>query len=526
MKDSGKIQHVVIVGGGTAGWMTAAALAQFFRSSPDRRITLIESAEIGTVGVGEATLPTIRAFNASLGIDEVDFIRQTQATFKLGIEFLDWHRQGERFFHPFAPYGMKVQGASFHHAWLRMRAAGDRSSIGEYSLPTAMAAGQRFAQPAVQPVVPFANFAYAYHFDATLYARYLREYALAVPGVRRVDARVVDVHLRPDDGFVESLLLEGGERVSGDLFIDASGFRGLLIEQALATGYDDWTRWLPCDRAVAMPCALSASPAPFTRATAREAGWQWRIPLQHREGNGYVYCSQFISDDAAVEALRGALPGAALAEPNLLRFTTGRRRKFWNRNCVAVGLASGFIEPLESTSIALIQSAIAKLLTFFPERGFSTVDIDEANRVMCEEYERIRDFIILHYKATARDDAALWRECRAMPIPETLERKMNLFRSRGHVVAYAEESFEEASWVTMYTGFDILPEQHDVRVDRLKIEVLARDLAKIRDAIRTAAEAAPSHADFIALHCAAPPTDPAPVSPFGSSRQRTTNGVA
>ena len=503
MNDGGHIRHVVIVGGGTAGWMAAAALAHFFRGTPDRRITIIESTEIGTVGVGEATLPTIRAFNASLGIDEVDFIRKTQATFKLGIEFVDWHRKGERFFHPFAPYGTKMQGASFHHAWLRLRAAGDRTPIGEYSLPAVMAGSQRFAQPAVRPAVPFANFAYAYHFDATLYARYLRAYALAVPGVRWVDARVLDVRLRPNDGFIESLLLDSGEAVSGDLFIDASGFRGVLIEQALTTGYEDWTRWLPCDRAVAMPCALSGEPPPYTRATAREAGWQWRIPLQHREGNGYVYCSQFIDDDAAVATLRGALPGAALAEPNLLRFTTGRRRKFWSRNCVAIGLASGFIEPLESTSIALIQSGIAKLLTFFPDRGFSAVDTDEANRVMREEYERIRDFIILHYKATARDDTALWRECRSMAIPATLERKINLFRSRGHVVAYAEESFEEASWVTMYAGFGMLPEQHDARVDRLDIEMLGRELAMIRAAIRAAAEAAPSHAEFIARHCAA-----------------------
>jgi tryptophan halogenase len=291
--------------------------------------------------------------------------------------------------------------------------------------------------------------------------------------------------------------------MSGDLFVDASGFRGVLIEQALATGYEDWTRWLPCDRAVAMPCALSADPAPYTRASAREAGWQWRIPLQHREGNGYVYCSQFISDDAAVAALRGGLHGAALAEPNLLRFKTGRRLKFWNRNCVAIGLASGFIEPLESTSIALIQSGIAKLLTFFPDRGFSTAETDEANRVMREEYERIRDFIILHYKATARVDTELWRECRAMPVPETLERKIDLFRIRGHVVSYAEESFEEASWVTMYAGFGILPEQHDARVDRLDIQSLARDLAMIRAAISAAAEVAPSHAQFIARHCAA-----------------------
>jgi tryptophan halogenase len=507
MNEIGPLQHVVIVGGGTAGWMTAAALAHFFRGTPDRRITLIESTDIGTVGVGEATLPTIRAFNASLGIDEIDFIRKTQATFKLGIEFVDWHRKGERFFHPFAPYGMKMQGASFHHAWLRMRAAGEGASIGEYSLPSAMAAGNRFAQPAAQPSAPFANFAYAYHFDATLYARYLREYALALPGVRRLDACVIDVRLRPRDGFIESLLLDSGEVVNGDLFIDASGFRGVLIEQALTTGYEDWTHWLPCDRAVAMPCALSGEPAPYTRAIAREAGWQWRIPLQHREGNGYVYCSRFIDDDAAVAALRGALPGAALAEPNLLRFKTGRRRKFWNRNCVAIGLSSGFIEPLESTSIALIQSGIAKLLTFFPGHRFSVTETDEANRVMREEYERIRDFLILHYKANDRGDTALWRECRAMPIPGTLERKIDLFRSRGHVVTYAGESFEEASWVTMYAGFNLLPEQHDARVDRTEIGTMARDLAMIRAAIRAAAEMAPRHAEFIARHCAAVQTN-------------------
>ena len=502
VSDVPKIQHVVIVGGGTAGWMTAAALAHAFRGSSGRRITLIESTEIGTVGVGEATLPTIRAFNASLGIDEVDFIRKTQATFKLGIEFIDWHRKGERFFHPFAPYGTKVQGASFHHAWLRMRAAGDSTSLAEYSLPTAMAARERFAQPAAKPTVSFANFAYAYHFDATLYARYLREYALAIPGVRRSDARVIDVRLRSADGFIDGLLLDNGEYISGDLFVDASGFRGLLIEQALVTGYEDWTHWLPCKRAVAMPSALTTAPAPYTRATARDAGWQWRIPLQHREGNGYVYCSRYLDDEGASKALRGALAGEPLADPHFLSFTTGRRRKFWNRNCVAIGLASGFIEPLESTSIALIQSAIAKLLAFFPERGFSPVETDEANRVMREEYERIRDFIILHYKANAREDGELWRDCRAMPIPDTLQRKIDLFRSRGHVVSYAEESFEEASWVTMYAGFGMLPPQHDARVDRVDIHVLAREFENIREAIREAAQSAPGHAEFIARHCA------------------------
>ena len=502
MSGAAPIEHVVIVGGGTAGWMTAAALAHFWRGQAGKRITLVESTEIGTVGVGESTLPTIRAFNAGLGIDELDFIRKTQATFKLGIEFVDWHRRGESFFHPFAPYGEKVRGASFHHAWHRLRAAGDTAALAEYSLPAAMAAQGRFAQPAARPIAAFANYAYAYHFDAGLYVRYLRGFALAL-GVQRIDARVLDVRSRAIDGFIEDVLLDDGRVIAGDLFVDCSGFRGLLIEGALATGYEDWTRWLPCDRAIAMPCASAGALTPYTRATAVEAGWRWRIPLQHRIGNGYVYCSQFISDDGAAAALRANLDGAPAGEPNLLRFTTGRRKEFWNRNCVAIGLAGGFIEPLESTSIALIQSGIAKLLAFFPDRGFSRADIAEANRVMREEYERIRDFIILHYKGSARDDSELWRETSAMSIPDTLRHKIDLFRSRGHVVAYAEESFEEASWVTMYLGFGMLPARHDARVDEPDVETLRADLRKLRAAIAAGARAAPEHRAFISRHCAA-----------------------
>jgi tryptophan 7-halogenase len=500
------VERIVIVGGGTAGWMTAAALAHFWRGQPGKTITLIESTEIGTVGVGEATLPTIRAFNAGLGIDELDFIRKTQATFKLGIDFVDWHRKGEHFFHPFAPYGVKVQGASFHHAWHRLREAGEATPIGEYSLPATMAAGNRFAQPAARPVTAFANIAYAYHFDAGLYARYLRDYALA-RGVQRLDAKVVDVRLRGTDGFIEAVVLDGDRAISGDLFVDCSGFRGLLIEQALATGYEDWTRWLPCDRAVAMPCASAGALTPATQSTALEAGWRWRIPLQHRTGNGYVYCSEFISDDGAVAALRANLDGAVLGDPNPLRFTTGRRKVFWTRNCVAIGLAGGFIEPLESTSIALIQSAIAKLLTFFPDRDFASVDIAEANRLMREESERIRDFIILHYKGSARDDAPLWRETRSMSVPDSLRHKIDVFRSRGLVVAYADESFEEASWVTMFLGLGIVPGRHDTRVDEPDIQDLRRQLHELRTAIRSGAAMAPEHGAFVTRHCATPGTN-------------------
>jgi tryptophan halogenase len=502
MKRTNSVENIVIVGGGTAGWMAAAALAHAFQQQQPMKITVIESSEIGTVGVGESTLPTIRGFNSILGIDEIDFIRETRATFKLGIQFVDWRTLGHAFFHPFAPYGAKLNGADFHHCWVKLRQLGDRTNIEEYSLPAMMAKGCRFAQPAQRPIAPFANYTYAYQFDAGLYARYLKRYALA-KGVTAIDGKIVEARLHPQSGFIQSVRLEDEREISGELFVDCSGFRGLLIEGALHSGYEAWTHWLPCDRAVAIPCASAAELTPFTRATAREAGWQWRIPLQHRTGNGYVYCSQFMGDDEAVSSLRSRLEGAALAEPNLLRFTTGVRKRFWNKNCVALGLAAGFIEPLESTSISLIQSGLSKILTFFPDKTFEQRDIDEANRVMHEEYERIRDFIILHYKATQREDTELWRMCQAMQVPDSLQRTIDLFRSRGHIVKYAEESFEDASWITMFTGFGIIPNRYDSRVDVLEHDALWQATDQIRAAIQSAAEAAPTHERFIARHCAA-----------------------
>jgi tryptophan 7-halogenase len=501
MNTNQDIDRIVIVGGGTAGWMAAAALAQALQKR-STKITVVESSDIGTVGVGEATLPTIRGFNSVLGIDELDFVRKTQATFKLGIEFADWGSLGHTFFHPFAPYGMRLNAADFHHCWVKLRRLGDTTPLDEYSLPAMMARFGGFAQPAEKPPAPFANYAYAFQFDAGLYARYLKHYALE-RGVTQIDAKIVSVQLNGESGFIQNVLLEDGRSIAGDLFIDCSGFRGLLIEGALKSGYEDWTHWLPCDRAIAIPCVSTGKLTPFTRATALEAGWQWRIPLQHRTGNGYVYCSRFISDEQALATLRSRLDGAALAEPNLLRLRTGIRKKFWNKNCVALGLAGGFIEPLESTSIALIQSGISKLLTFFPDRHFDAVDIEEANRVMREEYERIRDFIILHYKATQRMDSELWRACQAMSIPETLDRKIRLFQNRGHVVTYAEESFGDSSWITMYAGFGIGPSRYDPRVDEIEDRVLRDRLSQLRQVIQTAAQAAPKHEEFIARHCAA-----------------------
>ncbi|NJS13741.1 MAG: tryptophan 7-halogenase [Sphingopyxis sp.] len=494
-----RIRSVVIVGGGSAGWMTAAALANALTRGC--AITLIESEDIGTVGVGEATIPPIRTFNDSLGIDEREFVRETMGSFKLGIKFADWGAVGQRYFHPFGPHGRAFDIVPLHQYWLKARGEGDATSIDDYSMAWHLARAGRFTRPSPDQRNVLSTFDYAYHFDAGLYAAYLRRYA-ETRGVTRIEGKVGDVTLTAETGFVDSVTMADGRIIAADLFIDCSGFRGLLIEGALKTGYDDWSHWLPCDRAVAMPCASNGPSTPYTRSTAQEAGWQWRIPLQHRTGNGYVYCSQYMADDRAADLLASRLDGAALGDPRPLRFTTGRRKRNWHKNVVAVGLASGFMEPLESTSIHMIQANISKLLALFPTRDFDPATIDEFNRISVNETERIRDFLILHYKLTTRDDSELWRYCANIPIPDTLQWKIDHFRRSGRLVAREMDLFAPPSWLAVHIGQGNIPESTDPLIDFRDLDAPGW-MAKLRAAMAAAAAQQPTHQAFIDQHCKA-----------------------
>jgi tryptophan halogenase len=494
------LKSIVIVGGGSAGWMTAAALAHAVGGAC--AITLIESEAIGTVGVGEATIPPIRNFNQRLGIDEATFVRETQGSYKLGIEFVDWGRKGHSYFHPFGQYGAEFDQVPFYHHWMHEHLAGRaQGPIDEFSMCWAMARAGKFAHPSPDRRLIQSTFDYAYHFDAGLYAAFLRRFAEA-RGVTRIEGRVVDVSLRGHDGFIDGVTLDSGVAVQGEFFIDCSGFRGLLIEEALHAGYDKWQQWLPCDRAVAVPCERGEF-TPYTRSTAKAAGWQWRIPLQHRTGNGYVHCSQFISEDEASAELLRSLDGKPLADPRTLRFVTGKRREFWRKNCVAIGLSAGFMEPLESTSLHLIQYAILRLIALLPDSTISPLLAREYNAQTSMEYERIRDFLILHYKASERDDSELWRYCAAMPIPDSLQYKIDHFRAHGMLVADERELFANPSWIAVYLGQGITPRQAPALAAMRGAVPVAERFAQIRQAMAEAVAAMPSHGEFVARHCAA-----------------------
>jgi tryptophan halogenase len=492
--------RVVVVGGGTAGWMTAAAL---IRLLPTRcSVHLIESEAIGIVGVGEATIPHIRAFNERLGIDEAHFMAATRATFKLGIEFIDWARIGDRYMHPFGRFGRDIGGVGFHHFWNRAQQEGlGAGDFGDYAIAIAMSRRSRFASPVERRVEITSAYSYAYQFDASLFARYLRRFSEDL-GVTRTDARIVSVSQDAATGDITGVKLEDGSTIEADLFIDCSGFRSLLVGETLGEPFEDWSRWLPCDRAVAMPCHTEGPITPYTSATAMGAGWRWRIPLQHRTGNGYVHASAFIDEQTATDALVGAVEGKPIASPRVLRFEAGRRRRSWVRNCVAVGLASGFLEPLESTSIYLIQVAITTLLELFTETPVADVDRDEFNRIINVEYDRIRDFLILHYHATERDDTPFWNYVRTMSVPDSLAEKMALFRARGRVETYARGLFLEPSWLAVYQGQRVLPEDYDPRADIIPADRLAPALERMRAEIAAAAHAMPDHAAYIAAHSA------------------------
>ena len=493
--------NIVILGGGTAGWMAAAALGNVLEGT-QTRITLVESEEIGTVGVGEATIPPIISFNAMLGIDEDTFVRETNATFKLGIEFVDWLEKGHSYIHPFGDFGRDFDAIPFYQYWVHRALAGKRDDLFSYALMVEAARRGKFMRPVTdRPQSALSGINYAFQFDAALYASFLRDYAQA-KDVTRIEGKVAEVEQDGETGRVLALCLENGHRIQGDFFIDCSGFRGILIEQALKTGYEDWREHLPCDRALAVPSKSSEFPIPYTRATARDAGWQWRIPLQHRTGNGYVYCSDFIDDEAARSTLLGNLDGEPLAEPRLLSFVTGKRRKVWNGNVLALGLAAGFMEPLESTSIHLIQTSIARLLTHFPDKRFNETDIAAFNARTDREYERVRDFLVLHYSATRRDDTPFWRHCRSIARSPDLVRRITQFEDAGRIYEETGDVFGSASWLAVMYGQGIEPRGSNPLIAKLPFERIDAVIGKIGETIGHAVDSMPTHEEFIRKNCA------------------------
>lgn len=497
------VEKLVIVGGGTAGWITAAAFARLL----GQRLTieLVESDAIGTIGVGEATIPQIIRLNTILGLDEHEFLQRASGTYKLGIEFVDWGRIGSRYLHTFGDTGMNLGNVAFHHYWRRSvmaEAAPDARGLWHYSLHQLAADQARFGKLDRVGNTAMAGLAYAYHFDATRYALHLRDYAEA-RGVTRTEGMVESVERDGASGDITAITLDDGRRVAGDFFVDCTGFRALLLGGALGVGYQDWSHWLPCDRALAVPSERLPTLVPFTRATAKSAGWQWRIPLQHRTGNGHVYASGFTDDDPAADTLLAGLDTKPLGDPRPIRFTTGRREALWAQNCVSIGLSSGFLEPLESTSIHLIQSHVSRLIQLFPRGKNAAAERAEYNRRCMAEFDQIRDFLILHYHRTDREDTEFWRYCKHMAVPDSVTHKLELFAASGRVGRDADDLFREASWVQVMLGQGIMPADYDPMADQIDPAQLEEFLASLRNVIERSVAGLSSHADYLQRHCPA-----------------------
>jgi tryptophan halogenase len=492
---------MVIVGGGTAGWMTAAALV----SLTDRnqcRVTLIESDVIGSVGVGEATLPQLKDFNDYIGILEADMMQKSNASFKLGIEFRDWGYADAAYIHPFGTFGRKMRGVDFLHQWVRAGLQARVDNIEHYSYAIQACRNARFEFPVTDEEELNSTYAYAYHFDATLYARFLRRFA-EPKGMARIEGRIVDVEREPESGNVRAVRLESGATVAGDYFIDCSGFHSLLLDKTLGVPFDDWSKWLVCDRAAAVACARTDPVIPYTRSTAKTAGWQWRIPLQHRTGNGYVYCSDHISDDEACASLLRDLDAQVQGEPRILRFRAGRRVRSWQGNCIGIGLSSGFLEPLESTSIYLIQIAVMSLMKLFPDRQPDPALIEEFNRLVDYEYDRVRDFLILHYHLNRRDDSELWKYCANMAVPDSLLEKMNLFRHRGYVDVYRYGLFAPPSWIAVFIGQGLRPRGYQPVANNVPLDAALEEMEQLKTSIEQRVRKMPDHSRFLADYCPA-----------------------
>ena len=481
--------------------MVAAAMSRLL-NHPDINIKLIESDAIGTVGVGEATIPHIRGFNRLLGLQEDEFVRKTNATFKLGIEFLDWDELGKGYIHPFGPYGVPMDGMRFHHYWFRHHKAGGPIDIDDCNLQVMAAKAGKFQRPQNLKNSPLNSIEYAFHFDASLYAKFMREFSEA-RGVTRIEGKITTVNQNAESGFIESVTLESGATFDGDLFFDCSGFRGLLIEQTLQTGYDDWSSYLPCNSAVAQGSEKIGDPIPYTRATAKAAGWQWRIPLQSRTGNGHVYCNDHMSDEAALETLHSGMDSKPIGTPKQLRFKTGIRKKTWNKNVISLGLAAGFLEPLESTSIHLIQTAVARLMTNFPDKHFNQADINYYNQRTKLEYEQVRDFLILHYKATKRTDSEFWNYCRNMNIPQSLKERIEIYSENARLYRHDNELFGDASWFAVMHGQGIEPKGYHPNANIMPEADLNSKLQAIARTWAACLKSMPKHQDFIDQNCKA-----------------------